>query len=708
MGELKSLPLKYRYRTGKDNLIRDFFTPCLSVAVNYKRAVGFFSTSCLISLARGMKDFIKNGGVMQVIASPKLSPQDIEAIKKGYSLRDIIEKNCVAVVESLEWSTGTEAIAWLIANKRFDIKIAKKSQNETLGIYHEKIGIIKDDSGDFITFSGSINESITAHEFNFESFDIDMSWNDIRGLAAEKYQEFEDLWNNKTLGLSIYDFPEAAKQKILEMRKFDSEQEFIEYFDGDPFKKIEFVSIPKTDFPQISSKIKIRDYQKDAIVNWFKNNCKGVFKMATGTGKTITALVAVVKLIEAYRKKNTPLAIIIVCPYRHLVTQWSEECDNFGLRTMKCFSSRHIWLNAATTEALALNCSEHKYSCFITTNATFAKDSFKSTISKISSDILLVVDEAHNVGSSKQIEALPQKAKLRLALSATPERWYDEEGTEALFDYFGKPVIEFGLKEALENGFLTPYNYHPQIVEFTTQESWEYNEISKTLGRLMSKDESKRTRQENDLIMNLLIKRARIQASAFNKTQRLFELMKDYLDDSHILIYCGDSYVEDEIDETTTKQTELVISTLGREMGMKVHSFTAQEGMDLREELKTRFADGDLQVLVAIRCLDEGVDIPATKTAFIIASSTNPRQFIQRRGRVLRNSKDTGKKVANIYDFVVVPSKEDLSNGAFDVERSLIRKELQRVNEFAELALNRAQAQSKFTELKDRYNLLDI
>ncbi len=702
---LRELKLEYRYRTGRNNLINDFFNPCLMNAVEYKRSAGFFSASGLISLTRGLESLLFNGGKMKLVVSPILSAEDINAIKTGYDKREMIEKSCIAQIAKINWNSGIEALAWLIANNRLDIKIAlRKDLNHNGGIYHEKMGIIKDKINDYIAFSGSPNESITAHEFNFESIDVDFSWNDIRGVAKEKLDEFDELWNNATDGLEIIEFSEAAKNQLLQIRKYSNEQDFIKTCKDENIISVKLRTENKS--PSIPEFINLREYQKDAIRNWFDNSCKGMFKMATGTGKTITALAATVKLIEAYKAKNKPLMIVIVCPYKHLVTQWDNECKNFNIKNIKCFDSKNKWIEHARIETMALTNIEHKYSCLITTNTSFGLPPFQSVLEKVNCDLLFIVDEAHNIGSKRQLKLLPEKANYRLALSATPERWFDEDGTKAIIDFFGKPVIEFGLKEALDNEFLTPYFYHPHLVELTEDESYAYGKISKQIGFIFQKKE--RTIQDKKLLEILLLKRARICASAYNKTKKLFELMKYYFYKKNILIYCGDGQVEDEFDEEESiKQTHLVIKTLGNKFDMKVHPFTAKENMTVREDIKQRFSDGELQALIAIRCLDEGVDIPAIETAFILASSTNPRQFIQRRGRVLRKSE--GKEFAVIHDFIIIPPSDNyLDETSFTVERNLLKKELIRINEFAQLAKNGSQATGKMLELRKKYDLLGI
>ena len=461
----------------------------------------------------------------------------------------------------------------------------------------------------------------------------------------------------------------------------------------------------------IPSWLKLRFYQQQAIDNWKKNRCRGIFKMATGTGKTKTALSAAIALLEACRRnpQKPSLAIVIICPYNHLVTQWAEDCESFGIDYLRCFGSRHSWMVQAEqmVTALKIRSDEAKYACFITSNASFAMEPFQNLLASLGNNLLIIADEAHNLGAERQICSLPDHANFRIALSATPERWFDDEGTNAIQEYFGDTVIEFGLKEALDANCLTPYYYYPVIVELTDEEADKYISISEQLSKLYLIPEKNRKAATEDKIKKLLLQRARLQASAKNKTVRLFEIIREkYLKESHLLIYCGDGRVETP-DEENIRQIEYVVKTLGNDLGLKAHPFTSEEKIETRNSIRARFASGDLQALVAIRCLDEGVDIPATKTAFILASSTNPRQFIQRRGRVLRLSPETGKDFAIIYDFIVI-LPQHLSYGDFKTERQLLKKELARVNEFANLARNKHEANAELRDLKKNYNLLDM
>jgi superfamily II DNA or RNA helicase len=288
----------------------------------------------------------------------------------------------------------------------------------------------------------------------------------------------------------------------------------------------------------------------------------------------------------------------------------------------------------------------------VVVNNTFANPQFQGLLAGIHDNLLLVADEMHNLGAPRLRRSLPDKANFRLGLSATPDRHGDEQGTKALADYFGPPVLEFGLKEAIEHGFLCQYYYHPVIVPLTEDEMSVYKELSVRIARAYASDGD--DDGPSDLVKRLLIERARLVGKAENKTIKLLPLLEERRTSQFNLVYCGDAKDGD------GRQVDRVLRLIGTRIRMRANRFTAEETPTEREELLRDFASGRLQALVAIRCLDEGVDVPRTETAYILASSTNPRQFIQRRGRVLRRA--PGKHTATIYDFITVPDLDDLAS----------------------------------------------
>lgn len=694
------LSISYQYRSDDEsgNIVRDFYNPVLSLAKEYKRAVGYFTSGSLISVAKGMSKFIKNGGQMKLIASPKLNEMDIEAITKGYKARNtVIEEALIREMENNITPFMEERynyLAWLIYKRQLDIKIAVVKRDLLSGIYHEKIGIVKDENGHKIAFSGSLNETEGGLINNFESIDVFCSWNPSEEARIEKKElDFDNLWNNQTTKLEVIDFPEALKKKILNYKKYTFES-----VDSEISVK-EAKSVIKSDYyPTIPTQFNIRDYQQNAIKSWFRNECQGLLEMATGTGKTVTALSAIAKLGEVTRR----LAVVIVCPYTHLVDQWVKDIKLFNMSPIVAYRSKSVWEDDLANYIAAFNSGVLNHFCLITTNATFATTTMQRVISSLIGDVVFVADEAHHLGAEISRKYLNGNFPYRLALSATPNRWFDDVGTSELINYFGgKVVFEFGLNRAIGK-FLTEYYYYPHIIILDEDESDKYFKITRKIVKLYIKDDQ--NKDDTKSLEGLLIERARIINHARNKMVKLKEIMQEHKDESHNIVYCGDSNVDGE------KQIDAVVKILGTGLKMKVHTFTSREDGKIRKKLLDRFESGELQTLVAIKCLDEGVDVPATQRAFILASSTNPREFIQRRGRVLR--KHPNKKYSYIHDFIVIPRKLDevkfIEPSVFNIERNMIKRELKRFSEFADLALNGPIAHQTLNEIKHAYNLLDI
>ncbi|MBD2197005.1 MULTISPECIES: DNA phosphorothioation system restriction enzyme [Calothrix] len=456
--------------------------------------------------------------------------------------------------------------------------------------------------------------------------------------------------------------------------------------------------------PKMPQSLQLRGYQRQAITSWFANNGRGTLKMATGSGKTIAALAIA---CELYQQINLQV-LVVVCPYRHLVTQWARECEKFNLQPILAFLDVRNWQSQLSTQIYNLRSGSQKFVTVITTNSTLIGEGFQSQVKYFPDRTLIIGDEAHNLGAPKLEESLPRRIGLRLALSATPERYFDDDGTQCLLDYFG-PVLqpEFTLRDAIAQGALVHYLYYPILVELTEAESIAYLKLTRRIGRsLLYRERENGTVgdfENNEDLKPLLMQRARLIGAASNKLTALRELMATRKDTTHTLFYCSDGSQEAG-ERSSLRQLKAVAKILGVELGYKVSTYTAHTSLEEREVLRRQFESGELQGLVAIRCLDEGVDIPAIQTAVILSSSGNPRQFIQRRGRVLRPH--PGKERAIIYDMIVLPP--DLERETIEVERNLLKKELRRFVEFADLADNAGEARMKLLALQKRYGLLDI
>ena len=685
---LKDVMINKEYRSLLGNVVDEFFVPVLSETKNYKRSVGFFSSSVLVDVAKGINGLIKNNGKIQLIASPHLSDEDIEAIKLGYKNREEIIKAALNK-ELLEpqnkyQSERLNLLANLIADGYLDIRIAITEAANNIGMYHEKMGIMEDEEGNRIAFTGSNNASSNALFFNYEAMDVYCSWTVDEERVQSKEQAFYSLWNNIEPNVTIYEFNDITEQIIKKYKQYEID------YSSFKFEIKEDKNDNVSDFFKVPSNIKFHDYQETAIKNWISNSACGIFDMATGTGKTYTALGAITKLSNILDEN---IAVVIVAPYQHLVEQWVEDIKLFNVNPIVAYSySGSKWRSYFSNAVNAYKINAIKNFCIITTNATFATDGFQKLLKKINKNLLLVIDEAHNFGAEKLKETLPLNAKYRLALSATIERYEDEEGTKALTDYFGKePCIVYTLEDAISNGFLTSYYYYPVLVNLNEEELEDYKDLTKKIIRVAGFEPTQWV--EDNVLKLLLIKRARIIAGCKEKVDKLVEVIKPFRNDSHMLVYCGATkyYTDDKDDGDEHKQIEEVNKRLYQDLGIKVRKFTASESKEERIEIREMFAEGkDLQVITAIKCLDEGVNIPEIKKAFILASCTNPKEYIQRRGRVLR--KAPNKKYAEIYDFITLPRPLDTvmycSPEELQYDIGLVRKEFARMVQFAKASRN--------------------
>lgn len=697
---LIDLNIKSEYRSLIDNVVDDFYVPVLKESVLYQRAVGFFSSSALIAISKGVEGLISNGGKIQIIASPRLSQEDIDEIRKGYEVRKVLERALLRGIEthnSVEDTSRLSYIASLIANGVLDIKIAFLSTNNEIAMYHEKMGIMNDIEGNAVAFSGSMNESENAFSANYESFDVFCSWTNERERVFQKQMAFQAIWNDYEPGVETIDFPEAVKDRIYAFNNSLRRNSGL--------KTPEENSLPE-DAMFLPPDFKIRPYQESAIQNWKENGYCGIYDMATGTGKTLTALASIEQLFSDNHKR---LGVVIVCPYQHLVEQWVEDIVRFGIKPIVGYSSssQKSWKKNLAQAVRSFNLRVSDFFCFITTNASFVTKTVQDQIGILSEDVVFVVDEAHNMGATNYRRYLPDNIKYRLGLSATIDRHNDESGTTALAEYFGKKCIAYSLKDAIDSQMLTRYYYYPVLTYLDQDELSDYLSITGQLAKAIHKKNGKVVLTER--AKQLLIKRSRIVAGAKGKLPELQRQIAPHIDDKHILVYCGATTVRDEDDADFSKrQIDLVADLLGNTLNMRVGRFTSQESAQERAQIREAFAEGNaLQVLVAIKCLDEGVNIPSIKTAFILASSTNPKEYIQRRGRVLR--KFPGKEFAVIYDFITLPFPVNTiatqNSTIIDSTKGLIKRELIRMMDFADIAENPSSTFDLVYDLKHGFNI---
>lgn len=738
---LPDYKIKYEYRSPGDNMPKEFYIPLLQAAVSYKRSVGFFSSTALIDISKGISALVQNGGHIEMIASPHLSEEDIKAINEGYVDRDArIEQILLSGMDSYTDYFATERLnllANLIASGKMDFKVAFLMNKKGIGIYHEKLGIITDAEGNKVAFSGSMNESGTAFEDNYETIDVYTSWSGGNDLARvnKKEDAFDTFWRDKDKYVRTVDFPNVTKAIIekyktkepnyhIDDEQFPKPKEPYYPIMDDQCRELketkpvqygeEGVVEKKITGARIPEDIKLFDYQNKAISEWVSDNYRGIYDMATGTGKTLTGLGSVARVSEDV---HDYLAVFIICPYQHLVDQWVEDVVRFNIDPIIAYSGspQKNWerrlKNAVRDQGLR---KDKGFFCLVTTYATFKTKTVQEIIDRIKAPRLIVADEAHNAGASGFIGYLDNRFEYRLALSATLERHMDEAGTGKLYDFFGRPCIHYTLEEAIKQGKLTPYKYYTIPVYLTEDELIQYKSYTMQMAQCLTKDKKSGRLKLNTYGKQLAIKRAHLVAGAINKLNALKEAIRPYKDDDNILVYCGATNVNYDSDVSSTddgdlKQIEAITRILGNELDMRVAKFTAEEKIDERERIKTAFAKGDLQAIAAIKCLDEGMNVPGIRTAFILASSTNPKEYIQRRGRVLR--KAPGKEYAEIYDFVTLPRDID-DVGALSTEEkkgdlTLVKNEIRRMKEFSRVAKNPVEASDLIWDLQSAYGITD-
>ncbi|PSH04047.1 MAG: type III restriction endonuclease subunit R [Acidobacteria bacterium] len=703
---LRELKLKAVYRTESDNLLEDFYIPALSTSVRYDRAVGFFSASMLSIAAQGLSAFVQSDGKMRLIFGGELLAEEADAIQTGYNLKSVVQRLGAQFLSQIDNLADAlcyrrlEALAWLVANGNLEIKVALKQK----GMYHEKIGILTDCRDDSVIFQGSANETTSAllPDFNFESINVFPSWREELRDHFEPYVlGFQQLWDGQSKNTVVIPFPEAVRDRLIKISKTISVpsialeialQQRLLKPDDEPTAAEPFVPTIFGD-----AEFRLKDHQLNALNQWRAQGCQGILALATGAGKTITALYGAVRLFQYTHR----MFLVIAVPYQNLADQWVREAKSFGIRAIPCYGGATRWTEDLSRAVHLFETYASPFACAVVVNRTLKSEAFQNVLKQLPGESLMFVgDECHHHHSRSMSEALPSQASVRLGLSATPEPYRGGDEADLSVAYYGPIADRYELADALRDGVLTPYEYHVHLIELTAEETEVYEELSAQISRLAASLDSQNEAQHQQLD-TLLFKRSRLLGSASNKLARLADIMCGRPPEPLTLFYCGDGSVEDEDSGESLRQVEATCKLLYKN-GWRVATFTAQESRKEREQILANFRVGVMDAMVAIRCLDEGIDVPACRTAYILASSRNPRQFIQRRGRILRRS--PGKLRAVIHDMVVVIPEGVCSS--FDLEKRLFREELRRVSEFARLAANGADTYRVLEPLLKRYDLL--
>jgi superfamily II DNA or RNA helicase len=724
---LRNTDFKVVYSSGEDEPA-EFFLDALLESKSFDLGLGYFSSSGFRALSIGFAYFIsRNNGKMRIIINDVLSPEDKSAIEKGLISKpeDLIESKIIEDIIRLEQIlSGSDrhffnCISWLIATKRLEM-IAIAPKNNSIGIAHQKFGIFRDEGENKVAFSGSANFSSNAMFNNIESLSCYKSWTgEFNENARLTYFEllFNKIWKGDSEVIKIIPL-EKVKTSLLEkfpvsniQELIDAEQVLINESAGSTVSvslhlKLEELRAKlqsdKENTPAFPKDSKPRDYQVEAFYNWQKSDFVGFFEMATGTGKTITALNCALELY----KQEGKYQILILVPTLPLADQWVSEALSFRFSNIIVANSKNKnWVETVLHE-INKNFIENFSYCIITTYQTFNMEKFQSVINRLDKTTLFIADEAHNLGTVRSQGNFPHKFMRRIGLSATPERHFDEQGTDALLSFFNakeKPTFRLDMLEAIDKGFLCQYYYYPKIVTLTETELEEYKEISKKLLRYFDKRGG--GFQDNPIVASLMLKRKRIIQKAQNKLDVFRSCLNELLELRSTLKYTlvyvpeGRPTAFDDADQRLINEYSEVIST---EYHLSQHQYIGVTKN--RTDVLNRFSSGKIGILTAMKCLDEGVDVKRTEIAIFCASTSNPRQFIQRRGRILRVHPD--KKFSYIYDMIVVP---DISSKYFDdslsMEKNILAGELKRVYEFASMSINKYQALKTLEEVANQYKI---
>lgn len=716
------------YKTGTEDEPLQFYLEGLANSSEFHLLLGYFSSAAINLLSIGFATFISKGGKMRMVINHLLSAKDKEVIEKGLSTDNVNKVFDLTDVVSLGKvlddydSHFFECLAYLIAEKRIEIKIIKPKNSK--GIAHYKSGVFSDGENK-VGYKASCNFTLFGLSENLEELEAFLSWengrsnklikkqlkviddyfsekdNDVDYLSAEEIEvAIRDKFGHKSLDELIVQEDELLKKKMSLVDNKRLKQTIVKlHNDIDKVRRS-----PK--FPYVEGP---REYQVQACQNWIMNGYKGIFAMATGTGKTITSLNC---LLNEYLKQNTYKAVILV-PTTALLEQWKKECLKFNFKNIITVSSKESWDNNLSFFNTASKLIDTSF-VVIVTYASFLRLKFQSHFNQLPQETLLIADEVHNLGSPGLLRLLPAiHLEKRIGLSATPNRKFDEEGNYAIERFFNdKPpyIVSFSMKQALDLEWLCKYNYYPHIVRLTEDELKEYSKISKKL--LAYIDPETNGYKKLPEVERLLLARKRIIHKAVGKKDAFKSILKEAFEErknlKYTLVYVPEG-IESNFSETDfavdtdddisliNEYTRIVSAT---DDSIMVKQYTSNSSN--RQEILEDYEKGRVHVLTSMKCLDEGVDVPRSELAIFCSSTGNPRQFIQRRGRVLRLHKD--KIYATIHDLVVVPQineKED----TFEMERNLVRKELERVVDFSNLAMNKMDTYESLKEILDYYNL---
>ncbi len=679
---LNDYEFKSSYNKLEDDVSADFYMPCMRESTRYDRISGYFGSTVYIVAWDALKEFINNGGKMRIVCSPFLSDEDQSAITQGVLakedeiIRDAMIEETNDILNEPILEKPSRLLACLIASGIIEIKIAivrNGTDSKALKLYHDKAGVFYDSLGNRVGFRGSFNETFKglSNDGNIESADVFQSWDE--GKEKERVNEIADtfnkLWNKEYPTVTLYDLPLQIKKQLQQYSSGYSWEELLDEIQVQMHREEKWAPERRL------HRYHLMNHQKDALNKWEAQDYKAVYQGCTGCGKTMIAISAARYMLEKGK------CVLILVPAKLLLYHWRDEIiekmSDIDRKILLCGDGNNSWKNPGVLYNWT-SPDDQVIKIVIAMMDTAVKDEFLNGVHQ-GDHLVVIADEVHNMGAPQKQKFFGIYAGARLGLSATPDRFGDPAGTQAIFDYFGKLLQPpFTLQDAIKGKVLTPYYYYPQSITLTDSEQEEWDAISKKIAKHYAISSAK-TGERDTYIEMMQIQRARIIKKAQNKKNKALEIIRcHYEPGQKWLVYCED---KDQL-----KEINRMLLLHG------ISSFVYYSDMDGDKDNTLEHFKKNGGVLVSIKCLDEGIDIPATTHALILASSKNPREFIQRRGRILRKSE--GKNFSFLYDVIATPAA---SSSLKDKSMNIVFGELSRAIEFGEGARNSA---SCTTDLK--------
>lgn len=683
----RDIDIRPQYDSITDDVYGDFFNPILKLSKHCARMGGKFTSRNLAACAEGMQEFIEKDGKMELVMLPEFKDEDVESINRGTAkVEDVVAdrwiKDFSEITEKFV-KDHVKALAWMLANDYLEIRVVVpiKSDGSVISnialqesqVFRKKTGLFWDCKNEPVSFSGNIeyDDKLLGEYYYFRVY---RGWDESEKKYVEQdYAEFDAYWDGRA---------DNAKKRLKSIRLPDAIKDSL----------IRIAPKSKSEI-QIGNMPKLRPYQKEAVKKWAGAGFHGMFEMATGTGKTFAAI----GCIEEMRKRCKKMLVVVACPFDNLERQWAKVLAKWGIES-QVTSGRSDWQQRMKDRLATLRLSDQGgMVVVITSYQTLHADKFVKIIEQCKFDAMLVADEVHNAGSSSHLNGLSNSYSYRLGLSATVERYYDQEGTAELQSFFGDTVFEMDIKQAIDHKFLVGYNYYPMYVDLSEPEYQEYKKQT----RIIAINWSSKKPEERKHLEIALHRRSRIILNAESKISAFCDWANRHSHNmKHTLVYCS------EIQMPKVKQILSNNYLVNREI-------TAENPRDPRDRatILQKFSDGNYNAIVANKVLDEGADIPAAQTCIMLASTGNPKQFIQRRGRVLRRfpqgySDGSQKDHADIYDMIVMPNiSESYTPIEIDVERRIAASQIKRQEIMAAAALNKNECMEKIQGIKIRLGI---